>query len=854
MWPTRNLLAFGLAMAMVFLCTVGCGPDAAVDYTQVSDARSGPVQGIVARWVSPEPTEPQAARVEVVVEAMTEGRARPLHAELVVASGWSTPMRGEPADDGMTRFSAPVALLHGRNTVEVRLREVEGARGRTVTASLQHRGSTPALRALGLRTGTGCTGARLPGWVSASTRVCLEMEASALEGTLATFQVVQEGGASVDAVRLPDGRWAADLALPEEQESVWEVVLTDDSGATGRTPLRLTHDPALPPLSLSSPAEGAVVLPAVLRVEGEAGTDDRLPAELRLRVDGRLVHAWTPTSKAWSRDVVLGVGAHVLRVEAVDASGAVAFVERRVERARTLALRRPLNEPQTAVLQLDRFAVESLLSPEEQRRIDLLDVRPEPFIAAALGAIRDPGAFGVDTSSWTQAEWNMHRLLTMTADTADLTGTSLEELAELSLGLGLPSPRMLSELLDMGVTQPALSLELGAEVLTELLYGSHPNAVHDENGRPVFRITLEDALTDLATFVERFRAVGDHPGLFSGEVRASLLEPGFALILRASSRLQMRDCVDANLRRKDYRLVPPSSGPPVTVDFLDPRAFTVVGLVDEPTVDLGMRLSSGPVFVPAGLEREARPVDGRPGFYRGDGDLFEMSPWLIERLLAESLFRQLVDQHADNGWQAERVYRIGSIEEAAVKTWDRGWVVIRTAGGLGSPPPPVYVWQAFTEVAQIRLRDGLPPEGEVELAFELRDVPVGLEARDLLEALRPQLQAQEELLVSLLVGDSGLFDGQCDVAVVASGGDLLLEYVAPVQEGARPGLFLDEALRTPAGSPTDDHPLGAAGRALPQAGVPLYFQSAQGERMRLEIVKAGSDEVEVTVWSAEERP
>ena len=77
-------------------------------------------------------------------------------------------------------------------------------------------------------------------------------------------------------------------------------------------------------------------------------------------------------------------------------------------------------------------------------------------------------------------------------------------------------------------------------------------------------------------------------------------------------------------------------------------------------------------------------------------------------------------------------------------------------GGLGSPPPPSYLWDVLLEVGQVRLHDGGIPEGEASVELTLRDVPIGIDSATLAQTIRENLQADPQSLLGIA---STLVDG-----------------------------------------------------------------------------------------------
>jgi hypothetical protein len=227
-----------------------------------------------------------------------------------------------------------------------------------------------------------------------------------------------------------------------------------------------------------------------------------------------------------------------------------------------------------------------------------------------------------------------------------------------------------------------------------------------------------------------------------------------------------------------------------------------VGLTDEPTVDLrfGVIEHPGPGMRLAGPTRTANPDPLDAGFYRGDGQGFDIASWLFEQIAAEAGYRSYHRAFETDDFKRTLRYDAGSIDNAAIIDWDRGWVSIATAGGIGDPPPPLYAWDLLMEVAQVRLHDSGLAEGEANMAFALTDLSIGLTAEQLVEKLRPKLHEQETELSELFVGELGLADSKADVFYVPADGkegallfraegDSQAEYRYP-----KPGFFSDEKL------------------------------------------------------------
>ncbi len=158
------------------------------------------------------------------------------------------------------------------------------------------------------------------------------------------------------------------------------------------------------------------------------------------------------------------------------------------------------------------------------------------------------------------------------------------------------------------------------------------------------------------------------------------------------------------------------------------------------------------------------------------------------------------DLHEGTGYKTTISYDVGAVTDAATIQWDRGWLEISTAGGIGAPPPPQYWWDAVLELAQVRLHDGGLQEGEANLKLRIDGVRVPLTTEQLIDAARPVLDAQKDALTESLIGDHSDYTSACDVYLARQGASLLLRYVAAadlpgqVYAHSKPGFFADVGL------------------------------------------------------------
>lgn len=357
---------------------------------------------------------------------------------------------------------------------------------------------------------------------------------------------------------------------------------------------------------------------------------------------------------------------------------------------------------------------------------------------------------GLDPESLDPAARNMQQLLNMTPDNAVLEDTSFEEIALLAPVIGVPSATILAELLEINVESEFLSTTAVASTILNNVIGSHPNAqlrpgpITPEHPDGLYAVTpgslpvtLADAAADFATLSNKFGPVyvGDvyHPGFIEGDVRARVFEDDFKMTIRA------------NANALPYKGVDLTNGSTASVnsiasqidnlfDFDDPNFLTIEGLVPGVATIESMRFKI--VEADGFIEGGTSPF---PETY-GNSVGWQLPPWTIERILLDAARTNFRDT------QSQVTYFLPDSDSAAVDaSIDNGWTVINTAGGLGSPPRPQFIWDVLLEVAQVRLHDvaggGPPiPEGEANVSFELNDVPVGLTSEEIEQRIRQNIR------------------------------------------------------------------------------------------------------------------
>lgn len=450
------------------------------------------------------------------------------------------------------------------------------------------------------------------------------------------------------------------------------------------------------------------------------------------------------------------------------------------------------------------------------------------------------------------AKANLIRLLQMSPQTADLSGTSMAPLLALAPEIGFSVPEVLGAALggepDAAFLSPA---DVGAAMVRYVI-GSHPNArvrlgprtaANPEGLYPVapgkLPVFLDDVLSDLKTLQRRYGPYHGnnayHPGFIAGPVEAELFGSDLRMVVTA----QTNGAPDKGVDLETATMAGVNSiddHPDRLFDFSDPDWLTIEGsFADPPKVGrMVFRLGEDPRFIPGGTNREPAPY--------GDGAVWNAAPYTLERVVAEAAFARWKDFDLYREYDRRPDDPGNPLLTLSVES---GWLSLATPGGVGAPPPPTYIWDLITEVAQIRVHDGGIPEGEADVTFVLEDVPLGLSMADLISGVKASMQADPSGLVAVA---AELFDntwGEADFfyrRVEAEGADYLF-FIAPediprdragtpirAYGYAKPGFFADADLSEQLAdrAPVDDDDFHLKVRVEP--GDVLYVQD-EGERV-----------------------
>lgn len=673
-----------------------------------------------------------------------------------------------------------VALFPGANQLTARTWDIEG-RTAVLDAAVEYTGLEPSARLWSPARGA-------PVDPASVTLVGRAVAAGA--STLQTVEVAVGNGGWLPATVDADGTFTATLTAPTGAAEVAQVRVTDDGGRQSTLRTDVTFDTVTPALEIQSPTPGDVIGESVVAVALSA--EDALGlAVVEVQVGEA---AWVlAQGPPWEAPVNLQPGWNVIRARATDLAGHVAAAEVSVFRTRRVSLRTDaaVDASRELELTLDAAGLAALATEEAKDEIIMLYLDVRDVLQEAVQALFDPEGYGVDTSTWGVAEWNMQRLMTMTPDVADVSGTSMAPLLALAGNLGVPVPTLLAEIADIGITQTFLSPTELADAVYANVVAPHPGmAVDPADGVLKVPLTLRDVLEDLEPLGTKLGPVGDHPGFLFASVASPVLLPTFSLTVRGTSNLIPFEGIDLSTGKAWLFAVVAAGADVVDFDFLDEDSWDATGIANEPEVDLPVLISEHGTWVPPGDTQIANPDEG---YFKGDGLVWGLPTWTFEHLVADAIYRSDRDRYAATGHKHTFVHDVGSIEDAAVIDWDGGWVDIQTAGGIGSPPPPAYWWDMVLELAQVRLHDGGLGEGQADLRLRLDGVRVPLTSEQLLEASRIALDGQKSAVAEALVGDHSDYDSDCDVFVVR-GADARV-YLFYVEPSDLPGATVDHPTR-----------------------------------------------------------
>jgi hypothetical protein len=724
-------------------------------------------------------------------------------AAVTVAVGFNIPIPLQTAADGS--FSQQLALNPGTQKIVVAAHDISGNVGKaevTVTRDIVNEDTAPPTLNIAKPT-TGFTvfgdSVRVEGTATDDTGVA-EVRVKLGNGGLQLAQT-QNAFATfwLDAQVTDGGAQEVTVIARDVLGKVTQKIIIGSS--------EKIFDASPPTLSITSPANNFSTTSPTVTVIGTAHDGSGVVA-VDVKVGSGPYQPVTNTSKlpapafsAWMKTAKLLPGVNIIKVRARDATGLVSSAQVTVNETsgtlwsppQTIALKwLPASKPEL-VFSLDRVGLGQLFTPDKAAQIVMMKLDVSKLVRATFAQIRNACGLGwqkpnkLESScpkAWGQPERNLWRLITMTPANANVTGTSIASMAGIAKGLsqyGLLDSfhKILAAALGIGTESLIVGEKAVAESLIANLIATHPNALPD--GR--LPITLQDALSDLKTVGARFDAKGAHPGFLDAKSppHSVLMTKDFKITMTATSNLAWHDGValQGKSPTKSYiALVHDTLGPTfddvLEFEFLKPGKFAVTGLAANPTTAMTMRVEEAPGWAKTGTSINPLP--------KGNGGAWQVKPWLLERVLVDASYRQYKSLRRGCDYckskksgallyeslfgldVAEIVvgrqgYRKsgsgGPSHFSAINPNPAGWMRTWTLLGLGSPPPPQYVWDMVTEVSQRRLLDGGVKQGQGHVRFSLPSVPVGITSDGIKKALVPQMHAQKSKLSALLMGSQG---------------------------------------------------------------------------------------------------
>ena len=550
----------------------------------------------------------------------------------------------------------------------------------------------------------------------------------------------------------------------------------------------------------------------------------------------------------------------------------------------TITLSLPAEPEGLLRLDLEREDVEALLGPIAAD-IELLSMDPDVLLYAALGMIRsacgtdwardraNPSfdcdatalgrSFGADWAA--SPELAMVRLLTTTPANVDVRNTSLEGVAGAANGLNIGGgfADILADTLERDTTDLAVGDDALVAAIREGLLATHPATT--ATGELV--ITLEDALTDLATLGSTLGPSGAHPGVLDPtEVPfGRVLGEDFGMELAVESHLSVLDGIDltggvggdsmggngAGGPGKGYLVRVGGTGgaggdAPVSLSFDDPERFQIRGLVDQPVVDLRLSMVEAPTRAEACTGSDACWPNA-PGNPVNPESVWGFDPWTLEALVADASRRE----HEGRSYRRTYWLILPAVTITMGDDAPGAWTHFDVLLDIGDPPPDQYVWELLLEVAQQNLHEWDTyafEEGEANPSFSLTGLPTGLSAAATEAAVRSSLQQQEAEIADALFGNHAERSDPVDLVLVrGDSGEPALQWVAASE---RPGFFADQGLTDPVGTTISGHPSWV----VPEGPSTVYVQAEGGRRFRLGVEAHGASPTEVRVTISEVAP
>ncbi|KYF54558.1 acetyltransferase [Sorangium cellulosum] len=539
-----------------------------------------------------------------------------------------------------------------------------------------------------------------------------------------------------------------------------------------------------------------------------------------------------------------------------------------------------VRESRTLTLEFLRFDARGFaktLTLEELRAIPrptlegiwLLDLDISALIEnALLRAMYMPPA---EIAALPPAAQNLVGLLNMTPENADLRGTSLDGLLGVGNAVGIPTSKILSDLVGAAGNERIIPVEITAQAVLENLVSTHPNTKtrrgpptdeHPDGVVPVapnsIPVTLYDVVTDFAGLAAQFGPApldpddpegAEHPGFIKATSGVKAALDDFTMTVKVNVNALPYKGVDATAA--DVASVNSTPGQIDTLfDFSEPDWLVLDNLSRNLSIgELTLAIPESPMRLEASTQEQPAPHDS---------PVWALPPWEFEHILARAgeLRAAQIEGHCSSyGPQGTSTSDFQPVE---VCIDDAGWtrITVDDSVVLEEPAPPAsYFWDILLEVAQARLHDGGLAEGEADIEVTLRDVPVGVKTEELVASIKENLASDPAVLKEMAIelndnaaGDADFYLYQPSTEGGVAGTRDYLYFVAPDDirkdaQGARvrdyayerPGFFADAELTTKV-STTDEIDGDALHEKVEvKPGDALYFEDDEGHRYEIKI-------------------
>lgn len=532
-----------------------------------------------------------------------------------------------------------------------------------------------------------------------------------------------------------------------------------------------------------------------------------------------------------------------------------------------------VGESRRVELRFLRFDVEDFkqtLTLEELRKLPratleetwLLDLDMTPIVLGSLEQITNTPPDEAYASS--QASQNLWKLLHMTPESTDFSGTSLSGLLAIGGAVGLSPSIILADLMGVGPNEQLLSTSVVAQAFLDNVVGTHPNAkwrrgpinaAHPDGRYPVAPRSIPVSLADV---VENFEGLPDRYGPAEPDPANpdAPVHPGFVAaaspIAAALEDFQMT--VKVNLNALPYKGVDATAASLASVnstasqiegmfDFSADDWLEIKGISSELSIgELTMNIHENPAFLAPGTSKEPKPTGSSPAW--------SAPPWEFEHLLASAGMRaaaEIVPHCSSYGPEGSAE---SSFEAVGICIDSDGWTTISIDKSVvldGPAPVPSYFWDILMEVAQVRLHDGGLAEGQGSVELTVRDIPTGVSSEELLASIRENIEADPAALTGVAeklndntAGDADFYYYQ--PGPLGAGGDYLY-FVAPgdLRKDAdgepvrpyayeRPGFFADEELTQKVSTAEEIDGDNAHEKVKITRGMTLYIEDDDGRR------------------------